>query len=196
MTQHYTCVSWLHFRVFRALFPDHRVRADRIYNLDKQRDSCAGGSSAADMAATIVRRFISREAECNALEVLQLDKARTLADIQPRRPLALDCEDNRLRVVLILMEGHLDETLSVQKLAATVGVSCRQLERLFTTHLKMSPARAYKQVRVEHAKALLLQSKSPLIEIALEVGFTSASHFAREFKSIVGQTPSQFRQAA
>lgn len=119
MTQHYTCVSWLHFRVFRALFPDHRVRVDRIYNLDKQRGSCAGGSSAADMAATIVRRFISREAECNALEVLQLDKARTLADIQPRRPLALDCEDNRLRVVLILMESHLDETLSVQKLAAT-----------------------------------------------------------------------------
>lgn len=55
---------------------------------------------------------------------------------------------------------------------------------------------AYKQVRVERAKALLLQSKSPLIEIALEVGFTSASHFAREFKSIVGQTPRQFRQAA
>lgn len=59
MTQHYTCVSWLHFRAFRALFPDHRVQAARIYKLDKQRGSCAGGSSAADMAATIVRRFIS-----------------------------------------------------------------------------------------------------------------------------------------
>lgn len=142
------------------------------------------------------RRFISKGAERNALGVLQLDKARTLADIQPRRPLALDCEDNRLRVVLILMEGHLDETLSVQKLAATVGVSRRQLERLFTTHLKMAPARAYKLVGDEHAKALLLQSKSPLIEIALEVGFSSASHFASEFKNIVGQAPRQFRQAA
>lgn len=196
MKQHHSCVSWLHFRAFRDHFPDHRVRADRLFNLDRQRGSCAGGSSAADMAAMIVRQLISKDAERNALEVLLLDKARTLSDIQPRRPLALDCEDSRLQAALILMEGHLDEALSILKLAAAVGLSRRQLERLFMTELKMSPARAYKQVRVEHAKALLLQSKSPLIEIALEVGFTSASHFAREFKSIVGQTPKQFRLAA
>lgn len=196
MKQHHTCVSWLHFRAFRERFPDHQVRADRIYNLDRRRGSCAGGSSAADMAAMIVRRFISKEAERNALEVLQLDKARTHTDIQPRRPLALDCDDKRLQAALILMEGHLEEALSIPKLAAAVGLSRRQLERLFTLRLKMSPARAYKQVRVEHAKVLLLQSKSPMIDIALEVGFASASHFARVFKDIVGQTPKQFRLAA
>lgn len=43
MKQHYTCVSRLHFGAFRVLFPDHRVRADRIYSLDKQRGCCAGG---------------------------------------------------------------------------------------------------------------------------------------------------------
>ncbi len=94
------------------------------------------------------------------------------------------------------MKGHLDEAMSIPNPAAAVGLSRLQLERLFMMELKMSPARAYKQVRVEHAKALLLRSKSPLIEIALEVGVTSASHFAREFKSIVGRTPKQFRLAA
>jgi hypothetical protein len=34
------------------------------------------------------------------------------------------------------------------------------------------------------------------IEIALEFGFSNASHFARFFRSVVGQTPSQYRQAA
>ncbi|MGE6786409.1 GlxA family transcriptional regulator [Ensifer adhaerens] len=195
MKQHYTCVNWLHFREFRELFPDHKVRADRLYNLDRYRGSCAGGSSAADMAAAIVRRFISRDAERNALEVLLLERARSPLEVQPRRPLFSRCDDPRLQSALILMEGHLDSSLSIPKLADTLGVSRRQLERLFMAKMKLSPAQAYKQVRMEHAKTMLLQSKAPLVEIALEVGFANASHFSRQFKSVVGKSPSRFRAA-
>ncbi|MBB3319626.1 transcriptional regulator GlxA family with amidase domain [Rhizobium sp. BK176] len=83
MTKHETCVSWLHYKEFRERFPDLAVRSDRIFNLDRQRGSCAGGSSAADIAAVLVLRYISREAERNALEVLQIEKARSAGDIQP-----------------------------------------------------------------------------------------------------------------
>jgi len=62
MRNHETCVSWLHYKEFREHFPDLAVRSDRIFNLDRQRGSCAGGSSAADVAAVLVRRYISREA--------------------------------------------------------------------------------------------------------------------------------------
>ena len=195
MKYHRTCVSWLHYQAFRQRFPDHDVRADRIFNLDRTRGSCAGGSSAADMAASIVRRHISKEAERNALEVLQIERARSPSDIQPRRLPFIECQDPRLKAALIIMENHVDSTISIAKLAASVGLSRRQLERLFREKTKHSPALVYKRVRLERAKHLLMQTRAPLIEIAIEVGFENASHFSRAFHQTFGQPPSKFRSA-
>lgn len=196
MKKHQTCVSWLHYEAFRERFPDIPVRADRIYNLDRDRGSCAGGSSSADMAATIVRRHISPEAERNALEVLQIEKARSPLDIQPRKPLSIDCDEPRVRAALIMMERNLENALTIPKLAASVGMSRRQLERIFKETTQSSPAVIYKRLRLERAKELLLRSKAPLIEIATQVGFDNPSHFARIFRSTYGHAPSRFRNGS
>ncbi|MDL2406582.1 GlxA family transcriptional regulator [Rhizobium calliandrae] len=196
MKGHRTCVSWLHYEAFRERFPDLEVRADRIFNLDRTRGSCAGGASAADMAAAIVRRHIGRAAERNALEVLQIQKARSALDIQPRKPLAIECEDPRLRATIITMERHVANVIPLQKLADAVGLSRRQLERLFQEQTGSSPGHIYKKLRLERAKQLLVQTEAPLIEIALEVGFESASYFTKAFRMTFGRTPSQVRAEA
>lgn len=154
MKRHDSCVSWLHYKEFRERFPELSVRSDRLFNLDRQRGSCAGGSSSADMAALLVRKCISRDAERNALEVLQIEKARTSADIQPRRPLYDDYDDARVKAAMITMEQFVDGSMSIQKLAATVGLSRRQLERIFIDKTGMSPAKAYNRVRMERAKSI------------------------------------------
>lgn len=193
MTDHETCVSWLHYDAFRERFPELEVRADRIFHLERHRGSCAGGSSTADLAAYMVRRHIGREAERNALEVLQIDKARTSSDVQARQPLGLQYDDPRLRAALIVMEQNIENTLSVTELAASVGVSRRQLERVFLEKARSSPALVYRRLRLERARSLLLKSKAPLIEIALEVGFENASHFARLFRRAYGMSPTTLR---
>ncbi|MFK0332948.1 GlxA family transcriptional regulator [Rhizobium sp. NPDC090275] len=195
MKNHDVCVSWLHAKAFRDRFPELSVRSDRIFNLDRRRGSCAGGSSAADMAAALVRRHIGREAERNALEVLQIEKARSHLEVQPRRPLYEEYKDTRLRAVLIMMEQHLDSDISIAQLAASVGVTRRQLERIFEKEAGMSPARAYAKVRLERAKVLLAQTKLPMIDIAMDVGFRTASQFTHSFKREFGQTPSRVRAA-
>ncbi|ARM90817.1 transcriptional regulator GlxA family with amidase domain [Rhizobium leguminosarum] len=193
MKEHRTCVSWLHYNTFRERFPDHQVRSDRIFNLDRTRGSCAGGSSAADMAALIVRRHISKEAERNALEVLHIEKARTALAIQTRKPLSIECKDPRIRAVLIMMEQHIEGRLPIEELAASVGLSRRQLERLFMGETKSSPALVYRRVRMERAKQLLIKTKASLIEVALEVGFENASHFSRAFSQSFGKSPTRMR---
>lgn len=193
MDAHNVCVSWLHHRTFRERFPDLKVRSDRLFNLDRSRGSCAGGTSAADMAAHIVRLHISKEAERNALEVLQIDKARSQLHVQPRKPLAIESNDPRLNAALIIMEQHTENTISIPELASSVGLSRRQLERLFMEKAKMSPALVYRKFRLERAKHLLTQTDASLIEIALEVGFESAGHFSRIFSRTYGQTPSKLR---
>ncbi|MFK0276104.1 GlxA family transcriptional regulator [Ensifer sp. NPDC090286] len=193
MGGHNVCVSWLHYQAFRERYPDLKVRSDRLFNLDRTRGSCAGGSSAADMAAQIVRLHISKEAERNALEVLQIDKARSHLHVQTRRPLEIEINDPRLNAALIIMEQHTENTISIPDLASSVGLSRRQLERLFMEKAKMSPALVYRKFRLERAKYLLTQTDASLIEIALEVGFESAGHFSRIFAKTYGQTPSRLR---
>ncbi len=193
MNGHNVCVSWLHYKAFRERFPGLKVRSDRLFNLERSRGSCAGGSSAADMAAHIVRLHISKEAERNALEVLQIDKARSHLHVQPRKPLSIESNDPRLNAALIIMEQHTENTISIPELAASVGLSRRQLERLFMEKAKMSPALVYRKFRLERAKHLLTQTDASLIEIALEVGFESAGHFSRIFAKAYGQTPSSLR---
>lgn len=193
MRDHECCISWLHARDFHNHFPDHIVRSDRIFHLDDRRGSCAGGSSAADMAALIVRRYISEDAERNALEVLQINHARSPLHLQAKRTIASAAEDVRVKATLLTMEQHLNDRLSIMQLAKRVGVSRRQLERLFKDQAGMSPANAYKRVRLDHAKTLVTSTDASMLEIALEAGFESASHFARTFRKFHGQSPSELR---
>ena len=72
-------------------------------------------------------------------------------------------------------------------------VITRQLERLFFENMNSSPALAYRRVRLERARHLLIQTKAPLIEIAVEVGFENASHFAKLFRKTYGQSPTTLR---
>lgn len=196
MKGHECCVSWLHAREFQDRFPDHVVRSDRIFHLDESRGSCAGGSSAADMAALLVRRWISEDAERNALEVLQIDQARSPSHLQARRIFGDETYDVRVKAVLLSMEQHVTDCLSIAQLARQVGLSRRQLERLFREKAGMSPARAYNRVRLAHAKSLVTNTDASMLEIALEAGFESASHFSRTFKKFHGQTPSELRTSA
>ncbi|MFB9947458.1 GlxA family transcriptional regulator [Rhizobium puerariae] len=193
MKGHETCVSWLHFQAFRERYPDLQVRSDRLFHLDGRRGSCAGGSSAADLANLLVQRHIGRDAARNALEVLQIDRARTSTDCQARRPFVLDVDDPRITSVLITMEQHLEGDLSIEGLAKSVGLSRRQLERLFEEKTGLSPAAAYRQIRLERARELLQNTKREVVDVAFDVGYVSASHFTKAFKQAFGQTPSSLR---
>lgn len=202
LDDHEACVSWLHYQAFKERFPDLSARSDRLFHLEDKRGSCAGGSSAADIAAALVRRHISKDAERNALEVLQIDKARSETATQARRPFfehldeSRSVDDPRVAAVLITMEQHLEEGISIGELAKSVSLSRRQLERLIHSKTGLSPAAAFRRLRLDRAKRLLLSSKRPVLEVALDVGFINASHFCKEFKRVHGQTPAQIRDAA
>lgn len=195
MSAHETCVSWLHYVDFRERFPELRVQADRIYNLDVIRGSCAGGSSTADLAAALVRRHIGEAAERNALDVLQIDRVRSAQWVQPRRPLELEIRNPKLRAALILMEQNVESVLSISRLSAALGVSRRQLERLFFTELQSSPALVYTRIRLERAKQLLRTGNAALIDVAVAAGFENASHFGRVFRTAYEQSPSAWRRS-
>ncbi|KEQ02595.1 GlxA family transcriptional regulator [Pseudorhizobium pelagicum] len=193
MENHDSCISWLHYQEFRERFPDLKARSDRLFHLDRQRGSCAGGSSAADLANVLVQRHIGRDAARNALEVLQIDRARSPTDCQARRPIELTAKDPRIISVLITMEQHLEGDVPLDRLARSVGLSRRQLERLFEDETSFSPGAAYRKIRLERARELLQHTNRAVVDVAVDVGYVSASHFGKAFKKAFGQTPASVR---
>ena len=68
------------------------------------------------------------------------------------------------------------------------------MERLFQTHLETSPSRYYLELRITHARRLLLQTNETITNVALASGFVSTSHFSNCYKDYFGLSPSAARQ--
>jgi transcriptional regulator GlxA family with amidase domain len=88
------------------------------------------------------------------------------------------------------MEQNPSLRLSVQRLAEKVGVSTRQLERLFKSVTGHSPQEAYLNLRLKHAK-WMLKTEMSLASIAVEAGFVDGSHLSKAFKAAFGTSPSE-----
>ncbi len=189
------CVSWLHHSEFKARFPDIRLTSQRLFVEGGTVTTCAGGSAVADLAALLVRRHVGHAAERNAIEILQLERRREGSDLQSRTPIALPVHcDRRIRAALLCMEENIDDRWEIEKIADHVGVSRRQLERIFHSKTGFSPAAAYEKIRMKKAALLVERTSKTMIEIALDVGFASSAHFCRRFRANFGMTPHQLRQ--
>ena len=94
-----------------------------------------------------------------------------------------------MMVVMIMMEENIEEPISPSLLAQEVGMSTRQLERLFRRYLDRSPKRYYMELRLQKARNLLMQTDMSVINVALACGFTSPSHFSKCYRSQYDTTP-------
>ena len=102
----------------------------------------------------------------------------------------------QVRRVTAYIEDHLDDDLSLARLAEVAGVSASHLKLLFRRSLGL-PVHAYVvQRRVERAKALLLRGDLPVSQVALEAGFAHQSHMARWMRRLLGVTPTSVMRGA
>jgi AraC family transcriptional regulator len=100
-----------------------------------------------------------------------------------------------LRKVEDYVRDHLAGEVPVEKLAELVELSPFHFSRVFKESTGMSPLQFVVRERITRAQQLIRETSRSLIEIALDVGYTSPSHFAQVFRRIVGVTPTDFRSA-
>jgi transcriptional regulator GlxA family with amidase domain len=158
-------------------------------NASATRLSCAGGSASLDlMIAWLGRMHGERLAQDLTLR-LGLERARG-RDERQRRPVAEQRGASpKLAEALSLMEANLAEPLPTEDVARLVGVSRRQLERLFKQHLDALPSRYYLELRLNRARRLLQQSGQSILQIGLSCGFSSGPHFSNAYKACFDKTP-------
>ncbi|MBB2201426.1 GlxA family transcriptional regulator [Gluconacetobacter tumulisoli] len=193
-----SCVSWYHRQDFTEEFPDHHVVSDHMFLVDGDRITCSGGGGAADLALHLIERHLGRPVAKKASHVLLLDRpARSnRAPLQPHPPVIDEIShiaDPRVRRAVLEMEQNMAEPIPIADLASRLGISSRQLERLFHTVLGVKPANFYRLIRLRYARALLQQGELSVTEVAVETGFSDCAHFSRQFKSMFGHSPSDLR---
>ena len=82
--------------------------------------------------------------------------------------------------------------LPIPQLAEELAVSQRQLERLFQLQVGMTPKQYARLVRVETARLALKQHTETTTRLAVDLGFYDQAHFIREFRSVIGMTPTAY----
>ena len=182
-------IHWENRDSFLEDFPEHLLSAS-VYTVDGNRYTAAGGVASADLMLHLIGKEFGADLANSVADQMIHTAIRTEKDDQRLSiPTRIGVRHPKLAAVLDLMEKSLEEPESPSKLASQVGVSTRQLERLFRRYLNRSPKRYYMELRLQKARNLLLQTDMTVINVALACGFSSPSHFSKCYRNHFSNTP-------
>ncbi len=167
-----------------------------VFVKDGNRWSTAGGTSSIDLFLQIIADHWGEEL-ANAVADQQIYASiRTDQDTQRLSiPTRIGVRHPKLSRVIQAMEHNIEDPISPSILARDVGMSTRQLERLFRRYLNRSPKRYYMELRLQKARNLLMQTDMSVINVALACGFASPSHFSKCYRAHYDTTPYRERGA-
>jgi transcriptional regulator GlxA family with amidase domain len=186
-------IHWENLPGFSEAFPKANVFAD-LFEVDQNIYTCAGGTAALDLMLKLIGDDFDDNLVNRICEQVLTDRVRSPTDRQ-RLPLRarLGVQNSKVLTIIELMEANLSEPLSLIEIADHVGLSRRQIERLFRQEMGRSPARYYLEIRLDRARHLLIQSSLPVVEVAVACGFISASHFSKCYRELYARSPQQER---
>jgi transcriptional regulator GlxA family with amidase domain len=187
-------IHWENYEGLLSEFPYLDVTQE-LFEIDRKRFTCAGGTAAVDMMLSVIMRDHGHELASQVTDQLIHHRIREAGERQRMDLRArLGIAHPKLLAAVALMEQHIEEPLPCPELAKRVGFSTRQLERLFCKYLGRSPTSHYLSIRLERARDLLRQTSMPILSVGVACGFVSASHFSKSYHEHFGRTPSAERK--
>ncbi len=182
-------IHWENHDSFSEVFENINLTKS-VYVLDGNRFTAAGGTSAIDLMLKLIADEHGPDLANSVADQLVYSSIRTDQDTQRLSvPTRIGVRHPKLAQVIRMMETHIEDPISPAILAQDVGMSTRQLERLFRRYLSRSPKRYYMELRLQKARNLLMQTDMSVINVALACGFTSPSHFSKCYRAHYQTTP-------
>ena len=161
-----------------------------VFVIDGNRMTTAGGTSSIDLMLKLIADQQNEDLANAVADQLIYSSIRTDQDTQRLSvPTRIGVRHPKLSQVIQMMETNIEEPISPATLARDVGMSTRQLERLFRRYLNRSPKRYYMELRLQKARNLLMQTDMSVINVALACGFASPSHFSKCYRAHYETTP-------
>jgi len=189
LSQKKATIHWENQDSFTEEFHDIELTKS-VFIVDGNRMTTAGGTSSIDLMLHLIADDYGEDLANATADQLIYSSIRTDQDTQRLSvPTRIGVRHPRLSQVIQMMEVNIEEPMSPSILAREVGMSTRQLERLFRRYVNRSPKRYYMELRLQKARNLLMQTDMSVINVALACGFTSPSHFSKCYRSHYDTTP-------
>lgn len=182
-------LHWENQPGFVEVFP-HLTPTRNRFEDDRGVLTCGGGSAATEMMLKVIARDFGQD-----FAIVVADMCLNDPDLSGRREQrssiakAIDSRNPKLLAAVQRMYANIEEPLSLDAISDQCGLSRRQLERHFRNLLLEPPAVIYRNIRLERARALMVETDMSVIEVAMACGFNSANVFSRHFKDRYGETP-------
>ena len=182
-------IHWENQDGFLEEFEDVKLTKS-VFVMDGNRWTTAGGTSSLDLMLKVIAADHGEDVANSVADQLIYSTIRTDQDTQRLSiPTRIGVRHPKLSQVIQMMEGNIEDPMSPAELAELVGMSTRQLERLFRRYLNRSPKRYYMELRLQKARNLLMQTDMSVINVALACGFASPSHFSKCYRAHYNTTP-------
>lgn len=179
-----------HIDSLKELHGDIDVTED-LFVLSPQRFTCCGGSASIDLGLRVVATRCGNELANAAARYIFHPAIRN--EGAPQNPAVSEplghTAPTVLRQIIAEMEKHLEDPVSIPYLCNRIGVSQRQVNRLFARFIGRSPILYYRDIRLDRARGLVTQTDLQMSEIAAASGFFSQAHFSKAYRERFGITP-------
>jgi len=186
-------VHWEYHDVFAERFASVNLTKS-VFVADEKFVTASGGAAVADLMLHMIARDHDRDLAAGVADQMVYNAVRegsATQKVSVRSRYGL--RNSRLGDAIRLIEEHIEAPLSSAELARRLGISTRQLERMFERYMDTSPKRYIMDLRLHRARNLIVQSDQALTEIAMACGFTSTSHFSKVYRDRFGNTPGSQR---
>ena len=185
---------WEDLEEFTTQFPSVHVKPERFV-IDGGVFTTSGASPSFDFMLHLIKLRYGYHLAIEVSSVFIYDGIHTGSDVQPLLSLGnLELREPRVAAAIRLMESHLEETLTIDEIAETLGLSIRMLSYLFAQNLNTTPGKYNRRLRLQAARRLVLDTHLPMQEIAVRTGFNSLSAFSRQFRSYYNISALKLRQ--
>ncbi|MGY4491091.1 GlxA family transcriptional regulator [Pseudomonas sp. TE3610] len=187
-------LHWEALEAFKETYP-HLQATQELFEIDRRRITSAGGTASIDLMLDLIGHAHGSALAVEVSEQFVVGRIRPRKDHQRMQIASRYGVSNRKLVQVIGdMEQHTEPPLSTLALAQSIGVTRRQLERLFKLHLNDTPSAFYLGLRLEKARQLLRQTGMSVLQVSIACGFESASYFTRSYRVRFARCPREERR--
>ena len=195
---HRVAVHWLYHSAFQAEFPDIEASSS-VIEIDRNRLTVAGASSAFDLALGLVEESLGPEVMTEVACWFQhpVIRGEGVAQKTPgyRADRTQDTMPAMIARAIKIFETYLEEPIQIAEVAERLRISARQLDRSFRRYTGRAPLAYYRMLRMKQARQLVLYTKDTLTTIALAVGYGSTTPLVKHYVAEFGITPQEDRAA-
>jgi len=193
---HRCTIHWENIESLAERYPKLNITST-LFEADRNRYTCSGGLAAMDMMLHSIRLDYDRELAMQVADQMLYSTGRAPEDLQRMEiTKRTGVTHPKMLAAIGYMEAHIEQPISIAYLARAIGISQRQLERLFKSELSTTPTQFYSDLRLDKARILLRQTELGIQEIAVATGFNTASYFTKTYKVRFGHTPKIERESA